>query len=90
MTDKDIVLKNLAKKYQISMQQARDIEDSLGFVAHIMSTKSDRSVPYFPPIRVASFGLFHCPESLRAKIKYGNKLRESKNNLKQRQDDTTN
>ena len=81
MIEKDVVLKNLAKKYGISMAQARDIEDSLSFVAHIMATKSDRSIPYFPSVRIASFGLFHCPEKLRLKIK-------DSNELKQKQDET--
>ena len=83
MTEKDIVLKNLAKKYGISMAQARDIEDSLSFVAHVMNNECDRSIPYFPSVRIASFGLFHCPEKLRLKFK-------EVNELKQRQDDTTN
>jgi hypothetical protein len=78
MTDKDIVLKNLAKKYGISMAQARDIEDSLSFVAYIMVNKSDRSIPYFPSVRIASFGLFHCPENYRLKLKdLNNKDNES-------------
>lgn len=68
MTDKDLILKNLAKKYGISMAQARDIEDSLKFVAEIMAS-GDRSEGEFYSVRIASFGLFHCPAKYKAKLK---------------------
>jgi hypothetical protein len=68
MTDKDLILKSLAKKYGLTMAQARDIEDSLRFVAEVMAS-ADRSEGFFPSVRVAAFGLFHCPERYKAKLK---------------------
>jgi len=69
MTDKDKLLKGLARKYNISLQQARDVEDSLSFVAYILKSKSNRDTAYFPSVRVPSFGIFYCPERFRNKLK---------------------
>ena len=69
MITKEISLKNLAKKYNISMQQARDIEDSLSFVAFIMKEKPNRKEGIFPSVRVPSFGIFYCSEKFKRKLK---------------------
>lgn len=77
MTDKDKLLRNLAKRYNVSMQQARDIEDSLSFVAHIMKEKSDRDKAYFPSVRIPSLGIFYCPEKFKNKLKEINQRDET-------------
>ena len=75
MIEQERLLKELARKYGISLQQARDIEDSLKFVATVMKDKVDRDTSFFPAVRVPFFGLFHCPERVLRHIK---KLNEKK------------
>jgi nucleoid DNA-binding protein len=67
MTFEQEIIKDIAKKYNLTMQQVEDIVYSQHrFVAHVMKDVAIRDEIYFPSVRLMDFGIFYCPE----KIKY--------------------
>jgi hypothetical protein len=74
MTTENELIKRLAKKYGITMQQVNDIVYSQDrFTVHIMENVADRDEVYFPTVRRIAMGIFYCPD----KVKYAlNKLKD--------------
>jgi len=69
MSKEDDLIRQLAKKYGISVAQAREavrLQDK--FVAHVIRNEVNREEGYFPSVRLPGFGLFYCPEVLRRKF----------------------
>ena len=80
MTVEQELIRSLAKKYNINIEQAEEIVYSQHkFLAHIMKNKSNRDKIHFPSVRIIGMGIFYCPDNIKKKLHY----------LKQEKDETT-
>jgi len=68
-----VLFKELAKKHGLTMEQIEKVfEAPFKLQAHNMKQRCDREKLKFPSLRIPYFGIFHCPEWHKKRLKKKN------------------
>jgi len=68
-----LILRKIAKEHNISFQDIEKVyEAPFKLQAFNMKNNCDRSILKFPSLRIPYFGIFHCPEWHKRRLKKHN------------------